>query len=125
MLSSIWFWVDLNEELKDLPALRALPLTIRIWRWTLTSFSILAISLTSQTLPCISDSSLKDCRAWLEPPQGLHTLLEKVFSFLFGGQWTEPVAAFIGYIALLVYTVGLLQWLLIRLPRQGRIAGEF
>jgi hypothetical protein len=35
------------------------------------------------------------------------------------------VAAFVGFVALLAYLVGLLQWLLVRLPRQGRVAGEF
>jgi hypothetical protein len=35
------------------------------------------------------------------------------------------VAAFIGYVGLVAYVVGLLQWLLVRLPKQGRIAGDF
>ena len=32
---------------------------------------------------------------------------------------------FVGYVALVAYVVGLLQWLLVRLPKQGRVAGEF
>ena len=44
---------------------------------------------------------------------------------MFGGDWNEAVAAFLGYVMLVAYAVGLLQWLLIRLPRQGRVAGEF
>ena len=48
-----------------------------------------------------------------------------VFGFVFGGQWTPAVAAFVGYLALVGYAVGLLQWLLVRLPRQGRVAGDF
>ena len=28
-------------------------------------------------------------------------------------------------LALVAYAVGLLQWLLVRLPKQGRVAGEF
>ena len=32
----LWFWVDLNEELADFPTWRGLPLTVRIWRWSLT-----------------------------------------------------------------------------------------
>jgi len=39
--------------------------------------------------------------------------------------WTMAVAAFIGYVALVAYAVGLLQWALVRLPRQGRVAGDF
>jgi hypothetical protein len=35
------------------------------------------------------------------------------------------VAAFIGYVGLVAFVVGLLQWLLVRLPRHGRVAGEF
>ena len=48
-----------------------------------------------------------------------------MFGFLFGGQWTETIAAFIGYVALVAYLAGFLQWLLIRLPRYGRVAGGF
>ena len=52
-------------------------------------------------------------------------MVETVFDFVFGGQWTESVAAFVGYVALVAYLAGLLQWLLVRLPRYGRVAGEF
>jgi hypothetical protein len=48
-----------------------------------------------------------------------------VFDFLFGGSWTAAIAAFVGYVALVAYGVGLLQWLLVRLPKQGRVAGGF
>ena len=48
-----------------------------------------------------------------------------MFAFLFGGAWTPAVAAFLGYVGLVAYVVGLLQWLLVRLPRLGRVAGEF
>mgnify|MGYP006220117365 CR=1 FL=1 len=41
MLVSVWFWVDLNEELEDLPAWRPLPLTVRLWRWALSGFACL------------------------------------------------------------------------------------
>ena len=51
--------------------------------------------------------------------------MERVFDFVFGGEWTMAVAAFIGYVALVAYAVGLLQWALVRLPRQGRVAGDF
>ena len=44
---------------------------------------------------------------------------------LFGGTWSEPVAAFVGYCGLALYVVGLLQWLLVRLPKNGRVAGGF
>jgi hypothetical protein len=48
-----------------------------------------------------------------------------VFGFIFGAKWSPPVAAFVGYLALVGWVVGLLQWALVRLPRAGRVAGEF
>ncbi len=33
--------------------------------------------------------------------------------------------AFVGYVALVAYGVGALQWLLVKLPKQGRVAGGF
>ncbi|MFO0006962.1 MAG: DUF3177 family protein, partial [bacterium] len=39
--------------------------------------------------------------------------------------WTPAVAAFIGYVGLVGYAVGLLQGLLVRLPKLGRVAGDF
>ena len=63
--------------------------------------------------------------AWIEAPQNLHIVNKQLFNFLFGANWTEPLAAFIGYAALTFYIIGLLQWSLTKLPRQGRIAGEF
>jgi hypothetical protein len=47
------------------------------------------------------------------------------FNFVFGGSWTGTIAAFVGYVALVAYGVGALQWLLVRLPKQGRVAGGF
>jgi hypothetical protein len=35
------------------------------------------------------------------------------------------VASFLGFLGLVAYGVGLLQWLVVRLPRLGRVAGEF
>jgi hypothetical protein len=125
MLVSIWFWVDLNEELADLPIWRPLPLTVRIWRWAFTGFAVLATLMAATGLPCARQLEGADCKVWLEAPQGLHRLVERLFDFVFGGQWTEAVAAFVGYVVLVAYVVGLIQWLLVRLPRQGRVAGEF
>ncbi len=125
MVASVWFWVDLNEELADLPQWRALPLTIRLWRWALSGFGLLTASLTFLSLPCLEITTGEICNAWLEVPIGFHQITKRVLSFVLGANWTEGLAAFIGYIALIAYLVGILQWLLIRLPKQGRIAGDF
>jgi len=127
VVASVWFWVDLNEELADMPPWRALPLTLRIWRWSLTVWGLLGAALSSTALGCMASASLDRpaCSVWIQPPLGLHQLLVGVFSFVFGAAWTPGVAAFIGYVGLVAYGVGLLQWLLVRLPKQGRLAGEF
>ena len=125
MAVSVWFWVDLNEELEDLPLWRPLPLTVRLWRWALSGFAIVSVAMTTTALGCMQQGGSADCLAWQEAPKGVHSVVETVFDFVFGGQWTEAVAAFIGYVALGAYLAGLLQWLLVRLPRQGRVAGGF
>ena len=125
MAVSVWFWVDLNEELEDLPLWRPLPLTVRLWRWALSGFAIVSVAMTTTALVCMQQGGSADCLAWQEAPKGVHSVVETVFDFVFGGQWTEAGAAFIGYVALVAYLAGLLQWLLVRLPRQGRVAGGF
>ena len=125
MLISVWFWVDLNAELEDLPPWRPLPLSVRLWRWALSGFALLSAAMNATALGCMQLGTTSECKAWLEAPRGVHSVVETVFDFVFGGQWTEGVAAFIGYVALVAYLAGLLQWLLVRLPRQGRVAGGF
>ncbi len=125
MVTSVWFWIDLNEELEDLPYWRALPLTVKLWRWALSWFGVLYTSLGLYSLSCLNNTNSSKCLAWIEVPQGFHQVIKKLFDFLFGANWTEALAAFVGYLALLAYIVGFLQWLLIRLPKQGRIAGNF
>ena len=124
IIGSLWFWIDLNEELEDMPPGRALGLTIRIWRWSMTFLGIIYSSLSFSSLSCFQSIQNNNCLPWIEAPQGLHQVIKGVFNFLFGGNWTQTLAGFIGYLALIAYLVGFIQWLLIRLPKQGRIAGD-
>mgnify|MGYP001243614029 FL=1 len=125
MVISLWFWVDLNEELADQPSWRPLPLVVKVWRWAFSGFGLLSLVMSVTGLGCMQQLSSSSCLTWLEAPQGIHGLAATVFNFLFGGQWTKAVAAFAGYVALVAYLAGLLQWLLVRLPRYGRVAGDF
>ena len=123
---SVWFWVDLNEELDDLPPWRPLPFAIRAWRWGLSVYGVLGALLSALALDCVRGGVTRPiCRVWLEAPDDLHGGAASVFNFVFGGSWTGVIAAFVGYVALVGYGVGLLQWLLVRLPKQGRVAGGF
>jgi hypothetical protein len=122
----LWFWVDINEELADLPPWRPLPFTLRAWRWGVTGCGLFGAGLSAVALDCVRGAvSRPICRAWLEAPDDLHGGFARVFAFLFGGSWTSAIAAFVGYVALVGYAVGLAQWMLVRLPRQGRVAGGF
>ena len=123
---SVWFWVDLNEELADLPPWRPLPFVVRAWRWGLSVFGVLGALLSARALDCVRGGITRPiCRVWLEAPDDLHGGAASFFNFVFGGSWTGTIAAFAGYVALVAYGVGALQWLLVRLPRLGRVAGEF
>ena len=125
MVASVWFWVDLNEELADLPPWRPLPFTVRLWRWALSGFGLIFASLSLLSLTCIKAIERANCTPWMEAPIMMHQTIKRIFEFLFGGNWNETIAGFLGYFALIIYTLGLLQWLLIRVPKNGRIAGEF
>ena len=128
MVVVLWFWVDLNEELQDLPPWRGLPLATRIWRWCLTLQGLASALLLSTALGCTAGggaAATARCLVWRQPPQQLNAWTDRGLDFVIGGDWNPTLAAVGGYLALLAYAVGLLQWLLVRLPRQGRVAGEF
>ena len=125
MMASLWFWIDLYEELDDLPPLRPLALTVRIWRWNISFLAVAYATISFFGLACFESIDKQSCLPWIEAPQVLHEFVKGVFNFLFGGNWTQPLAGFIGYLTLIAYLVGFIQWLLIRLPKQGRIAGDF
>lgn len=126
IIASLWFWVDINEELADLPPWRPLPFTVRAWRWGLTLFALIGAGFSATAVGCAWGSvSRPACQVWLEAPKGLNVGLARLFDFVFGADWTSSFAVFVGYLGLVAYLVGLLQWLLVRLPKQGRVAGEF
>ena len=124
IIASLWFWVDINEEINEMPSWKALPLTVRIWRWSLSSIGVIYSTLSFNSLSCFQFVDSDNCAAWIKGPQYLHQIAEVIFNFLFGGNWSQSLSGFIGYIALTAYIIGLIQWIAIRLPKQGRIAGE-
>ena len=122
---SIWFWVDLNEEIDEMPPFRPLALTVRVWRWSLSFLGVVYTSISFISLSCFKYSDSQNCINWVEGPQSLNQVAKVIIKFLFGGNWSDPISGFIGYVALIIYIIGLIQLLIIRLPKQGRIAGGF
>jgi len=127
LVIGLWFWVDINEEINDLPPWRALPLSLRIWRWSFTIWALLGAGLSATALSCMDKAAMLQtkCAVWLQPPLHLHGPIAGLVGFVFGADWTPSLAAFLGYAGLVAYGVGLLQWLLVRLPKLGRVAGGF
>tara|TARA_B100000700_G_C14962650_1_gene817286 strand:- start:303 stop:947 length:645 start_codon:yes stop_codon:yes gene_type:complete len=125
MVICLWFWVDLNEELADFPAWKALPLSVRIWRWSITFYGVISTTINSLNISCFTNQSGNYCTYLLEAPRIAHRTIFQVFGFLFGANWSEQLAAFCGFLGLIVYIIGLIQFILIKIPKQGRMAGGF
>ncbi len=125
IFTSVWFWIDLNEELQELPPKQSLGFLLKALRWSISIFCCFYLAISFLSIDCISNQEISYCKYWREAPLGLNEIIKNIFSFVFGASWTETLSSFIGYLALIIYLVGLIQWVVTRLPKQGRIAGDF
>ena len=123
MTICVWLWADINRELKGYRLTNALVTTTRTWRWGLTFISASFLVQSFQNFTCLSSLISSACSKWSEPSQNLSQIIDRLFNFLFGANFTEPLAKFFGLFALLIYILGILQWLIIKLPRSGRNSG--
>ncbi|MGV2826424.1 DUF3177 family protein [Myxosarcina sp. GI1(2024)] len=116
---SLWFWVDLNEEIRDIPK-STLKLVFRSWRWAITFYCLLGAIANALFLSCgLSNETLNTpaCQVWLEAP-----LLYK--QFFHSEPNNEGVLGFFGALGLIIYLIYLAYFVAIRLGRQGRSALE-
>ena len=125
MVGSIWFWVDLNEEIDEMFVYKPISLTTRIWRWTLSFWGILNTGLHLFSWRCLNSISENYCDTWREIPYSSFVTTKIIIKFLLGGNWTAGFAIFFAYLALILYVIGLIQWLIIQFPKNGRFAGKF
>ena len=125
MVSSIWFWVDLNEEIEEMYIYNPISLTTRIWRWTLSFWGILNTLLHLFSWRCLSSMNGNYCDSWREIPYNSFITTKVIIKFILDGNWTTELATFFAYSALVLYLIGLLQWLIIQFPKNGRFAGKF
>ena len=123
MTICVWLWADINRELKGYKLTNLLITTTRAWRWALTFISLSFLVLSFQDLSCLNSINNSECLKWSEPSRNLSQIINQLFNFLFGAKFTEPIAKFTGLFALLIYMLGLFQWLIIKLPRTGRNSG--
>ena len=120
MTLSVWFWNDINDELKEYDFSYLLTTTTKIWRWSLTFISLNFFIQSFQNLSCFTLINSSECEIWLQPSSNLYNIIKSIFNFLFGATFTQPIAKFLGLFSLLIYLLGLIQWSIIKLPKHGR-----
>lgn len=115
---SLWFWVDLNEEISE-QRRSPLKLAFTAWRWAVSIYCALGVLGALPFLQCAFSRTTFDtpfCQVWAEPP-----LLYKQF---FHAGSTPQFLGFLGILALGVYVLCLLYFVIFRLGKQGRSALE-
>ena len=113
---SLWFWLDLNEEIEDQPR-GALKLTFNSWRWAITVYSLLGALAQVPVLQCAFSKDVLQmplCRAWKEPPL--------LFKEYFHANTTPQFLGFFGILGLVVYVLCLIYFVLVKRGLQGRSA---
>ena len=123
MTISVWFWRDINEELKEYKFSNILVSTVKVWRWSLTFISISFIVLGFYNNSCLSFINSQECGIWIEQSTNLFIIFRNLFNFFFGASFTQPVAKFLGLFSMLIYFLGLIQWSIIKLTKNGRHSG--
>jgi hypothetical protein len=120
MTISVWFWNDINDELREYDFSYSLITTTKVWRWSLTFISLNFLIQSFRNFSCFSSINSTACEIWLQPSSNFYIIIKNLFNFLFGANFTQPVSKFLGLFSLLIYILGLIQWSLIKLPRNGR-----
>jgi hypothetical protein len=116
--ASLWFWVDLNEEIEDLQ-FSPLKLAFTSWRWAVSVYNGIGAIVFLPSLKCAFSGSkdlLADptCRIWLDPPWG--------YKEIFHPNWTAGFIGFLGLASLVIYLLYFGYFILVRLGKQGRSA---
>ena len=117
---SVWFWNDINDEFKEYDFSCSLITTTKVWRWSLTFVSLNFLIQSLQNISCFSFINSTACGIWIQPSSNFYIILKNLFNFFFGANFTQPVAKYLGLFSLLIYTLGLIQWSIIKLPKNGR-----
>lgn len=116
---SLWFWVDINEELDDMPPTNPLRLTLTAWRWAMTIYCGLGLILFTPLLRCTFNAgamAANACQAWLEPPLRYRDMFHAGL---------EPGGlSLVGWFFLVLYAIGFGYFIIFRLTKSGRIAAE-
>jgi hypothetical protein len=113
---SLWFWVDLNDEIEYQPS-GLLKLIFTSWRWAVTAYSLVSAIALIPFLGCaFSQTAIKTayCRVWFEAPL--------VFKDYFHHNTKPAFLGFLGITFLVIYVLYLGYFVLFKLGKQGRSA---
>lgn len=115
---ALWLWVDLNEEIAELPASR-LKLSFTSWRWAVSLYGLIGAIAQISTLRCALLPSTvlvtnPFCRVWLEPAW--------LFREFFHPNTRPYFLGFLALVGLAIYVLYLGYFVVIRWSKQGRSA---
>ena len=120
MTISVWFWNDINDELKEYDFSYSLVTTTIVWRWSITFITLNFLIQSLLNFSCFSFINSTACEIWLQPSSNFYIIIKNLFNFFFGANFTQPIAKFLGLLSLIIYILGLIQWSIIKLPKNGR-----
>jgi hypothetical protein len=121
---SLWFWVDVNEEIEEMPS-SPFKLLLTGWRWALTIYSVFGVLFQVPSLSCAfaphteivkqaEMTSATVCNVWLQAPWGFRELLHGTTKPWFLGS--------VGIVGLVIYALYMSYFVFFRLGRSKRSA---
>jgi hypothetical protein len=115
---SLWFWVDLNDEIEYQQS-GPLKLIFTSWRWATTIYCLLGTIAFIPFLSCaFSGNAIKTpyCSVWLEAPL--------IYKDYFHHNSKPAFLGFLGIICLIIYVLCLSYFVLVKLGKYGRSATQ-
>ncbi|AFY30793.1 DUF3177 family protein [Calothrix sp. PCC 7507] len=115
---SLWFWVDLNDDV-EYQASGSLKLIFTSWRWAVSVYSALSAIAFVPFLGCAFSANASTspyCSVWFEAPL--------LFREYFHANSKPAFLGFLGVVGLIIYVLYLTYFVLIKLGKQGRSATQ-
>ena len=75
---AVWFWNDINDELKEYDLTYPLTTTTKIWRWSLTFISLNFLIQSLLNFNCFSSINTAACEIWLKPSSDLYIIIKNL-----------------------------------------------
>ncbi|MEM7554911.1 MAG: DUF3177 family protein [Cyanobacteria bacterium P01_A01_bin.84] len=113
--ASLWFWVDLNDEL-EYQVNTPLKFTFTSWRWAISFYCILSAIASLPFLGCVvgANKASSFCNVWFQAPL--------LFKQYFHSGDSQEMLANVGLFGLAVYVLYFAYFVLIKLGKKGRSA---